>query len=695
LAGDIVFDIYEDTRGRVWATTNGGLSQLDTATGNFTNYKHNPKNKNSLSHSWVSSIAEDSEGKLWIGTYGGGVNHFDPQTGHSIRYMHDKKNINGLSDNFIRTVYIDKQDNIWVGTKKGLNIFSPEKQQFISYKSIPNTSLSLGKDIIYATLKASTGELWVGIEGKGLRVFNPKTNKFHSYYSDLYDKNSLNGHFILSFYEDRDHNIWISTADGINIYNPNYKPFKLYNLNNAEIRAVYQETVDLLWVGLEDAGFSYFNRKTGEIKQYLHDKNNKNSVISNEVYAFLSDKENVLWIATMKGLNKFDYKKNKFKNYLHHPKIGGSPVFGIANSKDNNTLWLAMGGKGLYEFNKKTEEFTRYSSDPRGGGMPWPGTILVDKYDMVWVGGSVGLSQFNPNTKKFTHYHHNKADPKSLSDIAVRSLYEDKLGRLWVGTNNGLNLFDPNTQSFKKYYKSDGLGGNYIAGIISDNQNNLWVTTNKGLSYFNLTNKTFKNYDSRDGLQKGHFNLEAISKSPQGEIFIGGAQGFNAFFPKELHHTIKTPKVVLTEFHLFNENVEVNESSVLRQSISYTKEITLNHEQSVFSFKFAALNYTTPEKNHYKYKMEGFDRDWVYTDNQHRIAAYTNLDAGEYTFKVKTSNNDKVWDKEGTSIKVTILPPWWETTWFKASIAFLATLLLFIFYKWRIRTIEARNKQLE
>lgn len=695
LAGDIVFDIYEDTQGRIWASTNGGLSQLNPITGNFINYRHDPKNKSSLSHNWTSKIVEDSQGKLWIGTYGGGINHFDPKTGQSIRYIYSKKNPNGLSDNFIRTIYIDEEDNVWVGTKKGLNIFSPQKKQFISYQSIPNTPLSLGKDIIYAVLKASTGELWVGVEGKGLKLFNPKTNKFNSYYSDLYDKNSLSGHLILSLYEDRNNNIWVGTADGINMYNPNYKPFTLYNLNDAEVRAVYQEAPNSLWVGLEDAGFAHFNRKTGEIKQYLHDKDNKNSVISNEVYDFFLDKKNILWVATMEGLNKFDYKQNLFKNYLHHPKIGGSPVYAIASSKDNNTLWLAMGGKGLYEFDKKTEKFINHPSDPRGGNMPWPGTVLVDQHDMVWVGGTVGVSQFDPKTNKFIHYRHNKNNPDSLSDTVVRCLYEDKLGRLWVGTNNGLNLFEPNTQTFKKYFKLDGLGGNYIASIISDDHNNLWITTNNGLSYFDPMNRIFKNYDSRDGLQKGHFNLEATSKSPQGEIFIGGSHGFNAFYPEKLYNNISPPKIALTEFHLFNENVEVGEDSILKQNISYTQAITLTHEQSVFSFKFAALNYTTPEKNHYKYKMEGFDRGWVHTDNQNRIAAYTNLDAGEYTFRVKTSNNGEVRDTEGTSIKVTILPPWWETTWFKASIALLAALLLFIFYKWRIRTIENRNIQLE
>lgn len=689
LGGNVVCNIYEDSRGAVWVATNNGLSHLDSVDGQFTTYKHDIENLNSLSNNFVTSIVEDSQGALWIGTYNG-LNRFNPKKKQFKRYKNDPKNKNTLSNNSIYYMYINHQDTIWIGTKNGLNRFTSKTQKFKHYYHDANDPTSIGHNIVWSITEVSTGELWMGTESKGLSILNPNTDRFTNYFPQAHYFNSLNNIIISSIYQDKQGKVWVATYEGVDIYDSNHDFFQTYQLGYKDIMGIYQDNAKLVWIASANHGLSTLNLRTGQAHQYLYDKTKSLGSL-----CILFDKQyNTLWTCSTQGLKKFNLKTLNFESI----EGGNEAINYIANDESRNVLWLGFFGAGLGKFDKRTQKITYYPFDFSNKNSiisPWVTSIIITQDGYVWAGGEGGLSRFHPETEVFENYYYIPNDPNSLGDSTVNSLYKGKQGNLWIGTSNGLNKFIVDTGIFKKYDKTNGLEGSRINSIIADNQNNLWVATNAGFSQFNPITEQFKNYNIKDGIESRYFNLNSTFKNLAGELLFAGHKGLTLFNPNKIKENPHAPDVVLTGFNLFNQKAEIGENSPLKQSITYLNELTLTYKQSVFSFEFAALNYTVPEKNQYAYQMVGFDKDWTYTDSQQRLATYTNLDPGEYTFRVKASNNDGVWNEEGTSIKVTILPPWWETTWFKAILALLFTLLLYIAYRSRIRSIEQRNQDLE
>ena len=319
---------------------------------------------------------------------------------------------------------------------------------------------------------------------------------------------------------------------------------------------------------------------------------------------------------------------------------------------------------------------------------------------MLWLGTlGGGINKFEEEKGQFVHYKSDPSNQNSLSSDSVVSIHEDKTGAFWIATNGGgLVKFDPANETFTNYKESDGLPSNVIYGILEDEEKNLWLSTTRGLSRFNPRTEKFKNYDVSDGLQSNEFNGGAYYKSRNGEMFFGGVNGFNIFYPENIKDNPHIPPVVITDFQIFNKSVHVGKGkdgrSILRKSITETKEIELSYKDNVISFEFAALDYRIPEKNQYAYMMEGFEENWNYVGNR-RFAAYTNLPPGGYVFRVKGSNNDGVWNEEGVSLKITVTPPFWQTLWFRGFVIGAILLFLVTVYRIRTHTIREKAKQLE
>jgi serine phosphatase RsbU (regulator of sigma subunit) len=320
-------------------------------------------------------------------------------------------------------------------------------------------------------------------------------------------------------------------------------------------------------------------------------------------------------------------------------------------------------------------------------------SIHEDGSGVFWIGTwGGGLNKFDPKEEEFIHYQNDVDDPHSLSNNSIGPIYEDRSGVLWIGTNGGgLNKFDREKETFTHYRKKDGLPNDIIYGILEDNQGNLWLSTNKGLSKFNPRTQIFNNYDVEDGLQSNEFNGMAYHKNRSGEMFFGGLKGFNAFYPDSVKDNPFIPPIVITDLQIFNEPVGIKDDSPLRKHITETEEIMLSYKDNVFSFEFAALNFTNPKKNQYKYLMEGFDEDWI-SSGTRRFVTYTNLDPGEYVFRVKGSNNDGLWNEEGASVKIIITPPFWETWWFRALSAMLVIGLAFTGYYRRLKNVRMKTE---
>jgi signal transduction histidine kinase/CheY-like chemotaxis protein/streptogramin lyase len=360
----------------------------------------------------------------------------------------------------------------------------------------------------------------------------------------------------------------------------------------------------------------------------------------------------------------------------------------------------------LNRFDRETEQFTRYQHDPADPGTLSHNqvtTIYEDRSGVLWIGTMGGLNKFDRQTEQFTHYQHDPDDPNSLAVNAVFSLYEDRRGRFWIGTmGGGLDKLDRENDQFIHYTVKNGLSSNTVWGILEEDASpdeedgNLWLSTTWGLSRFNPQTETFRNYDVSDGLQSNSFlPVSAYLKSNSGEMFFGGANGFNAFYPEQIVDNRQISPIVITDFQLANKPVPIGGGSVLQESIIETDHLVLSYLDRVFSFEFAVLNYRAPEKNRYKYRLEGFEAEWNEVDSKRRFATYTNLDPGDYVFRVIGSNNDGIWNEEGTSVHITVTPPWWETMWFRIGMMVVAIGLLAGGFRWRVSAIEARSRKLE
>jgi len=430
-----------------------------------------------------------------------------------------------------------------------------------------------------------------------------------------------------------------------------------------------------------------FDLKSGLFTSYKHDPENINSISNNWVFDInesQSGKSRVLWFSTNRGLNKIDLKTKRITSYYisNNDQVHNS-MSDLSEDK-NGIIWIGTYSTYLYSFDPKTEQFTRHKSYGRPIN-----TLRTDLSGLLWIGSETGLYKFNTATKEETQYRHIEGDLKSISNNSVNSIFEDKNGILWIGTAGGLNKFDRSTETFTSFAEKDGLFNSKISAILEDGQGNLWLGTGKGISKFNPNSGTFRNFDATDGLHGDAFT-GASYMNQQGEMFFGGRNGLTYFHPDSIKDNTCIPPIVLTDFQIFNKSIKPGNNSPLKKQVSEVNEITLSYDQSIFSFEFAALDYHHPVKNKYAYKMDGVDPDWVHTDASRRFATYTQLDPGEYVFRVKGSNNDGIWNEEGTSIKVIITPPWWQT-----NLAYIVYIILGFSLIYSLRRYEINRQKLK
>lgn len=659
--------IMQDRAGMFWLSNYiEGLARFDPATGQFTYFLHDPADPTSLSAGEVRNTFEDRAGNLWVCTNEGGLNLLDRPSGKFIHFQHDPDNPTSISDNNCNQIYEDKTGAYWVATGRGLNLFDPQTEQFIHYHKDPTDPYALSDDNVNIIYEDRGGVLWFGTNGAGLNKLNRAAVRFKHYRNLPGDANSLSTSYIYSVYEDHD---------------------------------------GILWVGGDDGVLNRFDRSKNRVTRYEPDASNPQALNPSwSVSVIYEDHTGILWVGTYGGgLHTFDRETEKFQRYLHHPgdplSIGSDVILSIGEDEDG-TLWIGTDGGGLNRFVRRTGIFYSYMPIP---GHPvrskFPGNvrgIYKDKFGFLWLTSWYeGVTCFDPRTEQVVTFRHDPANPQSLGSDLTYVVYEDRSGALWIGTDSGLDKFDRQSETFSHYTIQDGLPNDVIYAILADESDNLWVSTNRGVSKFDPRSEVFKNYDIYDGLQSNEFNQNAFSKSKSGEMFFGGINGLNAFYPEEVVKDPYLPSVVLTDFQLFNQSVEVGKDSVLKQTIWDTQQITLSYDQDVFSIAFAALSYAAPNRNRYRYRLEGFDKGWIDAASTHRLATYTNLGPGDYVFRVQGSNGDDIWNEEGAVLLITITPPWWGTWWFRSLVVCLLLLLVVSGYRWRVRSIEQYNQQLK
>ena len=686
LSGNNINSIVEDSQGTLWLGTDQGLDRLDLEQKKVSNYCPYPAAGSLQSANEVIVLYEDRFGMLWIGTQGGGLCSFNRDKQKFSHFRHDKSDPHSIGDDEIHSIIEDSQGNLLIGTTNGgLNRFDRRTERFEHFypgRDNPESTT------IRAILDDSRGNLWVG-NRSGLYNFDRNSRQFTYFAHDPNNPYSLVQNSVWTIFKDAKGDLWFGTRGGLSYLNTSNLPFIHYRadannrrcLNKQAVYAILEDRNSNIWFGTEHGGLNHLNRKTGLFTYFMYDIDNPNSLSVNNIKSLLEDRNGNLWIGTYNGgLNVFDRKNNRFLHYRHNDQeptsLANDNVMALVEDK-NGTIWIGTDGGGLDRFDRKTQHFSHVLEKWQQHGFSSIHCLMLDRHDQLWMGANQSqIGCLNTITSEFTPYPLNH----NMNNVDVMHAFEDREGNLWFGTvGAGLYLFNQAENSFKVFTKKDGLPSNIVYGILEDDTGNLWLSTTNGLCQFNPTTSKVKNYYKENGLQSDQFTYNACLKTRDGEMFFGGINGVTAFYPGQIQENLYIPPVVITDFKILNRPVAIGgENPVLTRDISQTKSLHLSYKHTVFSFEFVALNYAISEQNQYAYKMEGFENDWNYVGTR-RFATYTNLDPGTYTFRVKATNNDGIWNEAGTAIEITITPPFWKTLWFKFILIVVGLLIIFHF----------------
>jgi ligand-binding sensor domain-containing protein/signal transduction histidine kinase len=693
-----VTQISQDKNGTLWlATTDSGLYGLDPATGLISQYSHDAHNPSTLSSDHVVYSGEDSAGRLWVATpgwldqldrrtgtvtqhipipeapYGFGfyedrfgvfwIFHVSPnalsvldrKTNALTHYLFRQREPPGTAVTRVTTMLEDRTGTLWIATHgPGLLKFDREHGRFIRYRNDPSDPDSIPENNVDALFADHEGSIWTGLGGMGPVRFATKPLPFTSFVYDPGGRNTRSP-FVGAIYQDREGVLWVGTPNALNRIDRRAGSFTGYRNGgpetNTDVIAIGEDNSGFLWVGTYGHGLLRFDRRTGHFKTYTHNPANPSSLSDDFVSRLLFDHNGTLWAGAQEGLNRFDPGTQSFASYK------------LASVQPLPCLELVEDSEGL-----------------------------------LWVGtSSAGLLRFDPATRKVTSYQHDMDRPGTLSDNRVNSVHFDRMGELWVGTQNGLNKFDPKTMTFSAYTERNGLPGTAVGCILEDDRGYLWMSTNNGIARFNPQSAAFDNYSTADGLPGPNLTgWGSCSKSSTGEMFFGGFNGATAFFPDKVRDASYVPPIVLTDFRLAGNAVEIGRHSPLRESISFTKDLILSYNQNIFSLTFAALSYVNPATNRYRYKLEGLERDWNEVSSDRRQATYTTLPPGTYTFRVQGATNRGAWSEPGVALSLQILPAWWNTLWFRAVSVAISIALAWGLYQLRLRQLAKQfNSRLE
>jgi DNA-binding NtrC family response regulator/ligand-binding sensor domain-containing protein len=711
LITDGVYIMYEDNDNTLWLGTIGeGLEKFDRVTETFIHYRHDPENLNSLSNNAVNAILEDSEGNLWVGTTIG-LNRFNKKTETFERFMSESENPNSLINNQIHEIIEDHSGNVWIATAGGLSKYNPKQDSWKSYINDPNNPNTLTNNYLSFVFEDSKNRIWVGSRWNGLNLFNPNNDGFIRYNSNPNDPYTISSDYTFSMNEDRTGVLWVGCwLSGLNKLDPYSNKFKHYknipgdpnSLSNNWIWCLYSDNRGILWIGTRNGGLNRFDPRTETFKNFTNNPNDPTSISDNSIGYVFEDSQNNLWVGTNNGLNRFNEYNETFERYYPEREddrniVNGSIMSIVEDSSKN--LWLGTYGGGLIKLDLNSIlqdelSFIRYMHNPEDSNsinLNRINTLFIDSFGSLWIGTDVGgLDKYLPESESFQHYY----ERESGLDV-ILSIHEDKAGRFWVGTyNGGLNLLNRATGEREIFSTKAGLPHHTIKDILEDENGNLWLSTERGLSKFNYEKKSIRNYTVSEGLQAGFFHMRAATIGLNGEMYFGGINGFNKFHPEDLIDNPFQPDVLISDIKLFDTSLPIGGDSPLKTNINLAEQIELSYNQNDIILEYVALHYSRSKEITYEYKLDSYDKNWRKAGTN-RFATYTNLEPGDYTFFVKAISSDGVDSKKPVSLKIVIIPPFWQTIWFKGLIIFIFISLLYLGYRIRVNQLEQKRKRLE
>ncbi len=731
LKGSIVRVIFEDRKGNLLVgTENGGLNVFDREKEQFTRpYELHPEFY--YKETSVNSIEEGPDGDLWLGTENN-ILYIDTLGFLASVNPISNNDSNLFAGNYVRNLKRDFKGNLWIGTNNGLFVYSisnntvepfdlPIKQGqsheiweiFIDddgllwvgtysigvvtinpeTKKIKPIELQPAFDrteTVRTISKGVFGDYWIGTRG-GLYIYSKQKGVTGFYKHDERKAKSLINNSVLDIFHDLNGDTWIGTRGGVNLLAKSKQVFHSFRslpndnryLNSSTVYAFWIDKTNNIWIGTEDGGINIYDQETGTYKYLMADENNPNSVSKNCIKAFLDDGNGNLWIGTFwGGVDVLNMATGKITHYKHSTSdphsLSDDRVWSFCQDK-NGDIWIGT-NYGIDKYNHATDKFTHF---PHIAGSVQVGWIKKDSEGDLWIGTPNEIVVYNVETEVVKRFNEHG-----------RNFHEDSQNRYWIATlDKGIAIYSKSNGALKYYNENDGLVNNQALCIQEDSQNNLWISTSNGLSKFNPQNNFFQNFTSKDGLLNNQFSYGAEFKTENGEILFGGISGFNIFNPNDIKNRNENVPLIFTDLKIFNKSVPVGKSkkSTLQKSISETEKLTFNYHQNVFTLDFAALSFINSTNILYSYYLEGFEESWNEPSTIHS-ATYTNLNPGDYTLKIKRVIPGNNSDKEELSLLISILPPFWNTLWFRAIILMVIASLIYMLITFFINREKIKNE---
>lgn len=710
LSSDQIRVVFQDSRGSYWiGTDGGGLNRMDKQRGTFVHYRHDPDNTASLPGDQVVAIIEDRNGALWVAT-SNGLAKFDHRDETFKRYQHDPANPDSLISNQIRALHEDRDGGLWIGTKKGLCHFNAATGTFRRFKHDPENPYSLSHDEVRVIYQDKAGTLWVGTEA-GLNEWRSQRQSFILYSHDPLNQASLPHNRVTSLFQDRGGVLWVGTYNGIGKWNFMSDTFAHFRQNAKTSSSLSNDLVtsiagfkNTVWIGTYGGGLNRLDKQSGHIEHFRHVAGNSNSLSDDRVMTLHVTESGQLWIGTRNhGLNHFDPASAIFTRFQHEPSnqasLSSNSVTTVLAEAEH--VWVGTYGGGLNRLDLGSGSFTHYRHDGENDTSISSDRILAihrDRLGSLWIGTEDGgLNHFDEDNGTFSRYQHDPEQDSSLGSDAAWDILEGSDGSLWIATKDaGLNRWSATDRRagrpiFRRYLKQAGLISNTLHGVLEDDAGALWLSSNRGLTRFDPDLNYFRHFDESTGLPGKEFTFGARYKHADGTLMFGGTNGLIAFDPQMIHVNRHKPEVAVTAL------LQLSPVSKSFSTQPQPAHLSLDYRDHAVSFVFSALDYTSPKKNRYQYMLEGFDKDWVQPDGFRRVS-YTNLPAGDYTFKVMGANNDGVWNDQVAAIRIEVLPPPWKSSLAYALYGFLllGTLALGIRHqKAKFQEAEIRRQKLE
>lgn len=695
-----VHSLHQDHAGRLWVGLEEGLGRFDPEG----QAVHQHYLQSDLPR--VTAIQGDRSGRLWIGGDGSGLEVFNPQT----KRFEAKQRVTDVADSLdqeIRAFLEDSDGDLWIGSRGGLDRYDPQSDRFTRLRHDPVDSQSLSSPYVDAILEDRTGLLWVGTNSGGLSLVDRRTLTITQVPHVARDPSALSSHVVRSLYEDSRGDIWVGTYQGgVSFFNVTSRAFTHVQsqpgedpiLTSDQILSFFGDHDGHLWVGTED-GLNLLDPTGRPVASWRHDPLDPGSLSAQAVLTVTRDSQGHLWAGTFfGGLNQLLPEPGeggaRFRHYRPEPENPASlsnPHVWDVFEDSAGELWVATFG-GLDRFDRPSGDFEHFRHDPEDAAslvhdQVWQ--VYEDSGNTLWLATAGGVSALDRETRRFRNY---ALEVNVLTLIETKGHAADDRA-LWLGTEGyGLRRLDPDSGEQTIFTTGSGLANDLVTTLLEDDEGFLWLGTNAGVSKFDPNTSAFINFAKSDGILALPFSKGAAMWTRGDDILMGGRHGLLRFDPSEVPETVQAPSVVLTEFAVLNDEVEIG-GPVIDRHITQAQNISLRYDQSTITLTYAALNFRSPEDTRYAYRLDPFDDDWNEVGAR-RSATYTNLDPGDYVFRVKAFEDTEALAAGQASIQVTVAPPYWMTWWFRLSMLIVIAGILLGIHQYKTGNIRALLGQL-